>query len=105
APQKGDRRMTSSGAAATTPAATSTSASSAAATNPAVTSTSSSSASARGAAAGGASGASTRLVLVGGGPRAIGVLERLAANAAGPEHAAHLADAPLHVDIVDPHMP
>src|SRR5699024_6831657 len=31
--------------------------------------------------------------------------ERLAANASVPEHSAHLAAAPLHVDIVDPHMP
>lgn len=42
---------------------------------------------------------STRLTIVGGGPRAIGVLERLVANAAHP------AQGPLHVDIVDPHMP
>ena len=47
----------------------------------------------------------TRLVLVGGGPRAIGVLERLSASAALPAHAAHLARTPLHIDIVDPHMP
>lgn len=47
----------------------------------------------------------TRLVIVGGGPRAIGVLERLSANAALPENAARTAEAPLHVDIVDPHMP
>ena len=47
----------------------------------------------------------TRLVIIGGGPRAIGVLERLGANAAGPEAAARLAAAPLHVDVVDPHMP
>jgi len=47
----------------------------------------------------------TRLVMVGGGPRAIGVLERLGANASGPGTAGRLAAAPLHVDIVDPHMP
>ena len=46
--------------------------------------------------------ASTRLAIIGGGPRAIGVLERLGANAALCESLAH---APLHVDIVDPHMP
>lgn len=49
--------------------------------------------------------ASTRLVIVGGGPRAIGVLERLAASAALPEQASRLARTGLHVDIVDPHMP
>ncbi|HEX7350991.1 FAD/NAD(P)-binding protein [Brachybacterium sp.] len=49
--------------------------------------------------------ASTRLVLVGGGPRAIGVLERLSANAALPAQAELLERTPLHVDIVDPHMP
>ncbi|MDN5688828.1 MAG: FAD/NAD(P)-binding protein, partial [Brachybacterium sp.] len=49
--------------------------------------------------------AGTRLVIVGGGPRAIGVLERLAARAALPEQAARLEVSPLHVDIVDPHMP
>ncbi|APX33726.1 DNA-binding protein [Brachybacterium sp. P6-10-X1] len=49
--------------------------------------------------------AGTRVVVVGGGPRAIGVLERLAASAALPEQAARLEDSPLHVDIVDPHMP
>ena len=48
---------------------------------------------------------STRLVIVGGGPRAIGVLERLAASAHLPEQAEHLGAMPLHVDIVDPHMP
>jgi predicted dinucleotide-binding enzyme/uncharacterized NAD(P)/FAD-binding protein YdhS len=48
---------------------------------------------------------STRLVIVGGGPRAIGVLERLAASAHLPEQAEHLGTMPLHVDIVDPHMP
>ena len=45
----------------------------------------------------------TRLVIVGGGPRAIGVLERLSAQAA-----ATTPDRPaprLHVEIVDPHMP
>lgn len=47
----------------------------------------------------------TRLVIVGGGPRAIGVLERLSASAALPDQAGHLEQAPLHVDIVDPHMP
>ncbi|MGP9581512.1 FAD/NAD(P)-binding protein [Brachybacterium sp. AOP35-5H-19] len=46
--------------------------------------------------------ASTRLAIIGGGPRAIGVLERLGANAALCETLAH---APLQVDIVDPHMP
>ena len=46
-----------------------------------------------------------RLVLVGGGPRAIGVLERLAASAAEPGAAAQLDAAPLHIDLVDPHMP
>lgn len=51
------------------------------------------------------SAASTRLVIVGGGPRAIGVLERLGASAALPEQAAQLARTGLHVDIVDPHMP
>lgn len=50
-------------------------------------------------------GASSRLVMVGGGPRAIGVLERLGANAGVPGTAERLAQAPLHVDIVDPHMP
>ncbi|AXK46833.1 FAD/NAD(P)-binding protein [Brachybacterium saurashtrense] len=48
---------------------------------------------------------STRLVLVGGGPRAIGVLERLAASAAQPPQAARLQRTPLHVDVIDPHMP
>ena len=43
--------------------------------------------------------------MVGGGPRAIGVLERLGANAGVPGTAERLAQAPLHVDIVDPHMP
>lgn len=47
----------------------------------------------------------TRLVMVGGGPRAIGVLERLGANASLPGTAERLAETPLHVDIVDPHMP
>ncbi|WP_193105145.1 FAD/NAD(P)-binding protein [Brachybacterium sp. FME24] len=47
----------------------------------------------------------TRLVIVGGGPRAIGLLERLGASAAEPVQAARLERAPLHVDIVDPHMP
>ena len=47
----------------------------------------------------------TRLVIVGGGPRAIGVLERLSASAGLPDQAEHLGRAPLHVDIVDPHMP
>ena len=47
----------------------------------------------------------TRLVMVGGGPRAIGVLERLGANAGVPGTAERLAETPLHVDIVDPHMP
>lgn len=46
-----------------------------------------------------------RLVIVGGGPRAIAVLERLGASAAQPAHSARLERAPLHVDIVDPHMP
>ncbi|GLI29405.1 MULTISPECIES: FAD/NAD(P)-binding protein [Brachybacterium] len=50
-------------------------------------------------------GAPSRLVMVGGGPRAIGVLERLGANAGVPGPAERLAQAPLHVDIVDPHMP
>ena len=50
-------------------------------------------------------GAPMRLVMVGGGPRAIGVLERLGANAGVPGTAERLAQAPLHVDIVDPHMP
>ena len=50
-------------------------------------------------------GAPSRLVMVGGGPRAIGVLERLGANAGVPGTAERLAQAPLHVDIVDPHMP
>ncbi len=50
-------------------------------------------------------GAPSRLVMVGGGPRAIGVLERLGANAAVPGTAERLAGTPLHVDIVDPHMP
>jgi predicted dinucleotide-binding enzyme/uncharacterized NAD(P)/FAD-binding protein YdhS len=50
-------------------------------------------------------GAPTRLVMVGGGPRAIGVLERLGANASAPDRAGHLAAAPLHVDVIDPHMP
>ncbi|WP_434176484.1 FAD/NAD(P)-binding protein [Brachybacterium conglomeratum] len=47
----------------------------------------------------------TRLVMVGGGPRAIGVLERIGANAGVPGTAERLAETPLHVDIVDPHMP
>src|SRR5699024_1725899 len=47
----------------------------------------------------------TRLVLVGGGPRAIGVLERLSASAALPAHAAHLARTPLPTHTVDPPMP
>jgi predicted dinucleotide-binding enzyme len=47
----------------------------------------------------------TRLVMVGGGPRAIGVLERLGANASLPGTAERLAAAPLHVDVIDPHMP
>lgn len=50
-------------------------------------------------------GAPSRLVMVGGGPRAIGVLERLGANAGVPGTAERLAGTPLHVDIVDPHMP
>src|SRR5699024_1216265 len=33
------------------------------------------------------------------------VLERLSASAAQPAHTAHLARTPLHIDIVDPHMP
>ncbi|MDN6329037.1 MAG: FAD/NAD(P)-binding protein, partial [Brachybacterium sp.] len=70
----------------------------------AVSSTAETSTDARSTAGSGAA-ASTRLVLVGGGPRAIGVLERLAASATQPAHAAHLATAPLHVDVVDPHMP
>ncbi|ASK65982.1 DNA-binding protein [Brachybacterium avium] len=48
---------------------------------------------------------STRLVLVGGGPRAIGVLERLSANARSSAQADALRQLPLHVDIVDPHLP
>ncbi|GAA4521070.1 FAD/NAD(P)-binding protein [Brachybacterium paraconglomeratum] len=48
---------------------------------------------------------STRLVIVGGGPRAIGVLERLSASAALTDQAGRPDGAPLHVDIVDPHMP
>ena len=47
----------------------------------------------------------TRLVIVGGGPRAIGVLERLSASAALPERAEQLARTPLRVHLVDPHMP
>ncbi|GAA1488722.1 FAD/NAD(P)-binding protein [Brachybacterium sacelli] len=47
----------------------------------------------------------TRLALIGGGPRAIGVLERLGASAALPEQAARLERAPVRVDIIDPHMP
>ena len=50
-------------------------------------------------------GAPMRLVMVGGGPRAIGVLERLGANAGVPGTAERLVETPLHVDIVDPHMP
>ena len=50
-------------------------------------------------------GAPMRLVMVGGGPRAIGVLERIGANAGVPGTAERLAETPLHVDIVDPHMP
>lgn len=51
------------------------------------------------------SGTSARLVIVGGGPRAIGVLERLGASAARSEQDSRLARTGLHVDIVDPHMP
>ena len=47
----------------------------------------------------------SRLVMVGGGPRAIGVLERLGANASLPGTADRLAAAPLQVDVIDPHMP
>ena len=50
-------------------------------------------------------GAPMRLVMVGGGPRAIGVLERLGANAGVPGTAERLVETPLHVNIVDPHMP
>ncbi|MGP9537384.1 FAD/NAD(P)-binding protein [Brachybacterium sp. AOP43-C2-M15] len=49
--------------------------------------------------------ASTRLVIVGGGPRAIGVLERLGASAGQPDQAERLERTPVHIDIVDPHMP
>ncbi|MEE1650131.1 FAD/NAD(P)-binding protein [Brachybacterium sp. J144] len=43
-----------------------------------------------------------RLVIVGGGPRALGVLERLAARLA---HEDPQATGPLRVDILDPHLP
>ena len=46
-----------------------------------------------------------RLVIVGGGPRAIGVLERLGAHASLPDRQNSLRESPLQVDIVDPHMP
>lgn len=49
--------------------------------------------------------ASTRLAIVGGGPRAIGVLERLAAGAAQPELAAALQARPLRIDLIDPNLP
>ena len=48
---------------------------------------------------------SARLVIVGGGPRAIGVLERLGAHASLPGRQAPLHELPLEVHIVDPHMP
>ncbi|MBB5832788.1 FAD/NAD(P)-binding protein [Brachybacterium aquaticum] len=57
------------------------------------------------AAQGAAASAPTRLVIVGGGPRAIGVVERLGASAAQPEHASQLEERPLHIDVIDPHMP
>lgn len=44
-------------------------------------------------------GSTARLVIVGGGPRAVGILDRLAANA-------ELLDgARLVIDVIDPHMP
>lgn len=91
--------VTASGSAVTSTAAGNAVVNSAAAGSAAATSAAAGSTAASGAAV------STRLVLVGGGPRAIGVLERLAASAAQPAHEAHLARTPLHVDIVDPHMP
>ncbi|MDO5662226.1 MAG: FAD/NAD(P)-binding protein, partial [Brachybacterium sp.] len=44
-----------------------------------------------------------RLVLVGAGPRGLGILERLAANAA--DHPELLTGRRLQIDLVDPHMP
>src|SRR5690625_562043 len=46
-----------------------------------------------------------RLAIIGGGPRAIGVLERFAAHASLPAAAAALQARPLHIDVIDPHMP
>ena len=46
-----------------------------------------------------------QLVIVGGGPRAIGVLERLGAHASLPGNQAALRRMPLEVHVVDPHMP
>lgn len=46
-----------------------------------------------------------RIALVGGGPRAIGVLERLGAQARTPQGAALLEGRTLRIDVVDPHMP
>src|SRR5690625_2464776 len=46
-----------------------------------------------------------RLAIIGGGPRAISVLERLAAHASLPAAAAALQARPLHIDVIDPHMP
>ena len=49
--------------------------------------------------------AAVRLAIIGGGPRAIGVLERVAAHLALPGPAAALRARPLHIDVIDPHMP
>src|SRR5690625_1621000 len=49
--------------------------------------------------------AAVRLAIIGGGPRAIGVLERVAAHVALPGPAAALRARPLHIDVIDPHMP
>src|SRR5690606_31984993 len=46
-----------------------------------------------------------QLAIVGGGPRAIGVLERLGAHASLPGNQAALRQVPLEVHVVDPHMP
>ncbi|MFC0674420.1 FAD/NAD(P)-binding protein [Brachybacterium hainanense] len=47
----------------------------------------------------------SHLVIIGGGPRAIGVLDRIAAHATVSAQAQRLERHGLSIDIVDPHMP